>query len=239
MKFDTILEYQKIDAELLAIERELRHSPQWKAMEELRTQIGEAGKAVKKLDAEAEELRITAERAARLLDDYEREASEIREAIDGIEDVNGLEYCERRLAELCENAEKAHRELSRIAGRMDSVSGSNSALISQAIVAQKKLAEAAGGFEELKRKLQNKAKPVMEELKELMKDIPKEQMSMYRKLRARGVPHPFAEYGGDGSCFCGLSLPNDCKGRLKEDGDFVECPTCGRVIVVNGPKKDG
>ena len=27
--------------------------------------------------------------------------------------------------------------------------------------------------------------------------------------------------------------PNDCIGKLKEDGDFVECPNCGRIVILN------
>ncbi|UKI14526.1 MAG: hypothetical protein L6V85_00195 [Clostridiales bacterium] len=56
---------------------------------------------------------------------------------------------------------------------------------------------------------------------------------MYKRCRAARKLPAFVEYAGDGSCYCGMNLPNDCIGKLKEDGDFVECPNCGRIVILN------
>ena len=74
---------------------------------------------------------------------------------------------------------------------------------------------------------------VWTKLKNIEKDIPAPVLAAYKRLRTQRKLPAFVEYKGDGSCFCGMNLPNDCIGKLKTDGDFVECPNCGRIVILN------
>lgn len=64
MKFDSMLEYQKIDSELVKIERELNNSTEKEKASALNAKIKTAGDNMAKFKSEADELNLNAEKLA-------------------------------------------------------------------------------------------------------------------------------------------------------------------------------
>ncbi|MCI7530784.1 MAG: hypothetical protein SOX04_00670 [Eubacteriales bacterium] len=233
MKFDSILEYQKIDSELVKIEKELSHSDEKEKASALNAKLKTAGDNMAQLNMEADELGRNAEKLASSVGDYENEINEIAAHIGEVGDMQEIEYYEKILAGLTEDVQKLMREIQKISARMDSVKEGSDGLTRQAVQINEQYKVALQNYQALKQKLQNAGRPIMEKLKNIEKDIPAPVLAAYKRLRTQRKLPAFVEYKGDGSCFCGMNLPNDCIGKLKTDGDFVECPNCGRIVILN------
>ena len=233
MKFDSMLEYQKIDSELVKIERELNNSTEKEKASALNAKIKTAGDNMAKFQSEADELNLNAEKLAANVGKYESEVKEIADSISDVQDEQEIEYYEKVLAGLSEDVNKLLRELQRVSARIDQVKDNSDNLTRQAVQLNEQYKVALQSYQGLKLKLQNEGRPVMEKLKAVEKNIDPKFILMYKRcMAARKLP-AFVEYAGDGSCYCGMNLPNDCIGKLKEDGDFVECPNCGRIVILN------
>lgn len=233
MKFDSMLEYQKIDSELVKIERELNNSTEKEKASALNAKIKTAGDNMAKFQSEADELNLNAEKLAANVGKYESEVKEIADSISDVQDEQEIEYYEKVLTGLSEDVNKLLRELQRVSARIDQVKDNSDNLTRQAVQLNEQYKVALQSYQGLKLKLQNEGRPVMEKLKAVEKNIDPKFILMYKRCRAARKLPAFVEYAGDGSCYCGMNLPNDCIGKLKEDGDFVECPNCGRIVILN------
>ena len=222
MKFDSMLEYQKIDSELVKIERELNNSTEKEKASALNAKIKTAGDNMAKFQSEADELNLNAEKLAANVGKYESEVKEIADSISDVQDEQEIEYYEKVLAGLSEDVNKLLRELQRVSARIDQVKDNSDNLTRQAVQLNEQYKVALQSYQGLKLKLQNEEK-----------NIDHKFILMYKRCRAARKLPAFVEYAGDGSCYCGMNLPNDCIGKLKEDGDFVECPNCGRIVILN------
>lgn len=233
MNFNAILNYQKIDVELVKIEKELRRSKEKEAVAELMDKINSAGECVNKLNLDADELQINADKLAASIDKYENETGEVAAHIGEIADLQEVEYYEKTLAGLSEDINRLIRELQRVGSRMDSVKENSDNIMRQALSTKEQYNAALEKYQSFKHDLQVKAWPIAEQLKNMEKEIPDNFMATYKRLRSNRKLPAFVEYKGDGSCYCGMNLPNNCLGKLKEAGDYVECPNCGRILVIN------
>lgn len=233
MKFDALLEYQKTDTALVQIERELSRSDEKKNAADLDQKMRMARGNMAKFNAESDELAITAEKTAASIASYETEAEEIGKHIGEIGDMTEIEYYERTLASLAEDVAKLERELSKISSRLDYLKDGSDNLTRQTMQTNDQYRIAVQKFQNLKAALQEKGRPVNDKLRAMEKDIDPQLLTIYKRCRQNKKLPAFVEYNGDGSCFCGMNLPNNCVGKLKEDGDWVECPNCGRIVLVN------
>ncbi len=233
MKFDTLLEYQKIDFSLAKIERELAGSEEKKTAAALDQKMKVARDNMAKYNAEADELAVTAEKTGANIASYETEAEEIAKHIGEAADLTEIEYYEKVLAGLAEDVQKLERELIRLNNRIDYLKDGSDNLTRQTLATNEQYKSAVKAYQDFKAALQEKGRPINDKLRAMEKDIDPQMLTIYKRCRSNRKMPAFVEYNGDASCFCGMNLPNDCVGKLKEDGDWVECPNCGRIVLVN------
>lgn len=162
MKFDSMLEYQKIDSELVKIERELNNSTEKEKASALNAKIKTAGDNMAKFQSEADELNLNAEKLAANVGKYESEVKEIADSISDVQDEQEIEYYEKVLAGLSEDVNKLLRELQRVSARIDQVKDNSDNLTRQAVQLNEQYKVALQSYQGLKLKLQNEGRPVME-----------------------------------------------------------------------------
>lgn len=233
MKFDELLEYQKIDSALVKIERGLNSSDEKEKAAALNAKMKTASDNMSKLNAEADELIANVDKLASSIAAYEAEAEEIASHIGEADEFNEIEYYEKVLANLSEEVQKLERELIRIGNRMDYVKDNSDNLTRHTLQTNEQYKAALQAFQVLKAKLISEGRPINEKLKALEKNIPEQFIAIYKRCRANKKLPAFVEYSGDGGCVCGMNLPNDCISKLKSEGDWVECPNCGRIVLIN------
>ena len=133
MKFNTLLEYQKIDFALAKIERELSESDEKKNAAILDSKMKSARDSMVKFNAEADELVASAEKTVSSISAYETEAEEVAKHIGEVADLTEIEYYEKILAGLAEDVRKLEREFIKLANRIDYVKDSSDNLTRQTL----------------------------------------------------------------------------------------------------------
>ena len=150
-----MLEYQKIDSELVKIERELNNSTEKEKASALNAKIKTAGDNMAKFQSEADELNLNAEKLAANVGKYESEVKEIADSISDVQDEQEIEYYEKVLAGLSEDVNKLLRELQRVSARIDQVKDNSDNLTRQAVQLNEQYKVALQSYQNLKLKLQN------------------------------------------------------------------------------------
>lgn len=233
MIFDKLLEYQEIDKNLFRIEREINNSEEKERAAKLSIMLKNAGENMSALNVEADELMANIEKSIEVISASEKNITEIEQHIDSISDLNEVEFYEKKLATLAEDLDKSERELLRLNSRIDYIKESSERLAKQAVQINAQYKKAYEDYTLMRNKLMEEGMPINEKLKSLEKEIPVEWIEIYKRCRTSKRLPAFIVYKGDGSCYCGMNLPNDSINKLKSAGDKAECPNCGRIIIVN------
>lgn len=93
---------------------------------------------------------------------------------------------------------------------------------------------AKADYDNLVRKLQPRVVEIKSQLNALKAEIPENIMNAYLALRTAKKMPAFVAYdktkGVCGRCF--MDVPNDTKSKLRNVGDYAECPNCRRILYV-------
>ena len=231
MDYKKLFEYQVIGSELVKIERELGNSDEKKRAASLDNMWKKAVEENNRRNADADELMANFEKTEASLSATESSMKEISDAFKGVDDLTEIEYYEKKLAALSEELMRYERDLRKMTGSIDGLLNSDDKVIKQAAQIKSNYNDAMRSYQILKNKLQEAGTPISAKLRALEKDIPEEYLAIYKRCKAANKLPAFVKYDNDGSCLCGINLPNNVMAKLKEVGDHAECPTCGRMII--------
>jgi Zn-ribbon protein, possibly nucleic acid-binding len=232
MSFEKLLEYQKIDRELVKIERDLNTSDEKERAAKLNNMLRSAGDCMSQLNTEADELIGSLDKLLVNIDEIEEQIDEIAKHYSVAKELNEIDFYEKKLAALSDDFERQEREISRLSSRIDSVKSNSDHQLKQALQIKEQYNRAMDAYQNLKKKLLAEGAPINAKLKALEAEIEPKLIEIYKRLRQNKKLPAFVEYRNDGSCVCGMNLPNNCVDRLKGSGDMVECPNCGRFLII-------
>jgi predicted nucleic acid-binding Zn-ribbon protein len=234
MKFDKILEYQKLDAEALSLNDVINGSRERAQFLGVRAKHTEAEENKNKLFAEAHEIISQADRTSQKADELSAKIEEIAAFIDKASDINEIDYYVRQLTALSDELSALERDIHKDITKADSIALSykNFAEISQK--SQAAMGTAKVEYDKLMKQVLSKAQPLMEKLKQLEKDIEPWMLKAYMNLRAAKKLPAFVEHTAGDSCCgrCGMDFASDTQSKLKKAGDYAECPNCHRVLYI-------
>lgn len=234
MSFEKILEYQKVDSELFALERKMGNSTERKDAAELEHEVRAASASLGALSAEADEIIKNGTSLEDALAVAERQVADLAAACANAADLTEIEFYERKIAESVDTLNRLENEIKKVDGRIYAIKDSAERLGKQGIQLMEKRNEAIRRFNALKEKVQLEGLPIYKKLQELAKDIPEKQMELYMKRRKDKKLPAFVVFEETQHCFCGMNLPYSSLDKLKDDGSYIECPNCSRIIVRRG-----
>lgn len=234
MKFDKILEYQKIDQEILALEAEVNKSDE-------RTKLV---KAKAKLDSATEDLRKLNQDANDVLNEYSAMVEKITALkaeldgfngiLDDMQDAKEADYYLKNVSAIQDKINALEKEASASAQKIDQINGEFKKTWEQGVKATDNYKTAKAEYEAIVSARQPKANEINKQLKALKEEIPQGLMNAYVALRSAKKMPAFVAYdikaGACGRCF--MELPNDAKSKLRNPGDYIECPNCRRVLFI-------
>lgn len=234
MKFDKILEYQKIDQELLAIESEVAKSEVRGKYAAAKTRLETATETVGKLKQEATELLGDYTAMKEKIDSLKAELDDFDGILDDVQDVKEAEQYLKMINAISDNINALEKEAGRDASKIDAVNDNYKKVWEQGIKATEVYKAAKAEYDSYVRERQPKVLEIKNKLQELKKNIEPEIMEAYLALRQAKKMPAFVEYDPSrsscGRCF--MDVPNDTKSRLKNPGDHAECPNCRRILYI-------
>jgi predicted nucleic acid-binding Zn-ribbon protein len=234
MNIDSILEYQKIDADLIALETEIARSKERAAVAAAKSKLDAATENIGRLSAEAGDILAAYDKMKAKIDSLKVKLDEFDGIIEGIEDEGEADYYLKSVNAIADEIASLEKEASHDALRIDEINVSYKNTWEQGIEATGVFKTARAEYENFKKEREERFNQINASLQKLKKNIPEKYMSAYATLRAARKLPAFVEFdpakGICGRCF--MELANDTRSRLKNPGDIAECPHCGRILYI-------
>ncbi len=234
MAIKEILEYQRIDQELLALENQLAKSPERQRFLQATAQVKAAEETISKLNREANELFGEYNAIKSKLDELKEELDGFDGILDEVQDPAEAEHYLKLVGAISEQMNALEKALQALGGKLDRLKDSYSKTFNQgkSAVAAQRSAKAA--YDAKREELAPRAEEIQRQLKELATKIPEKLLAAYEALRAARkmpavVPYDVKQSNCGG---CRMEVANNIRARLKNPGDMAECPNCRRIMYV-------
>ena len=229
-----ILEYQKIDGDLLQIEKKIKASQAQKTIDRENEFVNDARNKMKDLDKKAEELL--------------KEFNNLREIMN--DNVKNIEILEKqkiemqdksRVKKLYDNIKNVNNNLGVIENRMktltnqiDSVLKSFNSARKTIEVSKEKKKRAQQELDNVSQKYEAQIADLSSKLATIAKDADAKMLEIYKRLRDTKFP-PFVQVSdedGQNRCSgCKSIIPVGRMDALKSNGR-IECESCHRIIYL-------
>lgn len=234
MKFDKILEYQALDQKYMDLEKEVISSPAYKAVYAAKIKLAKANDAVKKLIQEAGELRASVSALKAKTDALKQELDDFDGILDGVQDAQEADHYIKMINGISDKINQLDKESKDLLGKIDENNKQYAEIWAQGVSATEEYNSATARFAEIKTKYEPEMNDLQQQLKALQAKVPEEFMKAYKVLRAQNKYPVFVEYDPKTKICtrCRMELANDTLAKLKNPGDYAECPHCLRVLFI-------
>lgn len=226
-----MLQYQSLDSELNRIEKELRKNDNFVKRKQYKALSQECEDNLSKLDAKANELRNQLATARQQMEKVTAAIEEHAKEINDIEDVDELNYMNKKLNEQLELLSAVDKDVKRILREGEEIAKSFdeiNAKLPKLVLAYKKANEDFN-------KATEEVKPLVAELRgkqaELKKVIDTQLFDIYKKVSDGGLRPVFVPLKDGARCGgCQMEMPKAVVDAQFSGKSFIRCEHCGRVI---------
>ena len=235
---EQLLQYQSVDAKLREIETEISQSEERKKAVSAQKFLNSVNDNITLLEKKAEELANKYNESVAL---YKRLGDEKKEydGVDETDDPEQLGYVKRKAQELNDEIEKLANGIEQISREISAVLKEFTQLKSKTKEAKSQYSEFVPKYNALKASKEEDMKKIKAELVKIEKQIPPEEMDLYkakRKDKIFPVLYSVQVFGKKPHCSrCGTEFPMACFDSLKK-GSLVECDSCHRLVYYKEEK---
>lgn len=224
-----ILNYQDVDRELYAIERELSASEERKEYVKMKKFLEAAPEKLDALEAKATALKLE---SVGLNEQYAK-AEETLKDFDSLDELleSGADvaFYKKKAQSVMEQLKKLKAELSSLTASVNATSEEYQKLKKQVIAAQKLFKTASEKYNALKATKEGARKEIEEKLAVIEKDVSSEILEKYKNKRRERI-FPVIGKLFDKRCpFCSMEPPLAAVNKLT-GGETIECDSCHRII---------
>lgn len=229
--FEKILEYQKLDANLIALEREAEKDPTkqnlMKAMtlaKDSQSQLISLDETAKQAISEYESCKGEFEKYFNELDNFNKEdlSSLSAEVLNAkLDEINALSS---KLASL-------ERGLSMQAENINNIIKNSEYYKKSIILNKQKYNENKEIFEEISKKYTPQIEGIKKQMLEMEKDLDPKFLTKYKHLRQDRIFPVFVPLNGSSCGGCSMEIPSALINKLKENG-YLECEQCRRYVYI-------
>lgn len=224
-----IIEYQKLDAELVALDKQIETSKEHEV-------LGKMGSIYKEMQTK---LLALEESAKKLHEEYAESFSAYQENLAKVKklaDAKVENLSEDKLNAQLETANKISSDLFMLERKLNQVLlNMNNALKefeltkNKGLMAKNKYGEAKQALENLKAEVEPKKEAINKQLAKLEAGLDKNLFAKYKALKHDNVFPPFVPLQVNRCGYCRMELPSNKINELKTV-DFIICEQCRRVI---------
>lgn len=235
MKFDKILQYQKIEQEALAIKAEMSRSEAWQKYQDTQAKLEGATSSIGKLTAEANELLKSYERMKSKIEAVKSELSDFDGILEDIQDVTEAEYYLKLVSAISDKLGALEKEANGVAGKIEQINSAYTKTWEQGVKASQAYKTAKAEYNNFALTYKAKFDELQKALVALSKEIPAEIMSEYNRLKKSQKLPVFVAFDPSSKVCgrCRTEVSNDVCAKLKNPGDYAECPNCRRILFVS------
>lgn len=234
MNFDKIIQYQKIDQELMALENEVAKSDERQKLVAAKSRLDVATETIGKLKVEANELLSGYAVMKEKIDALKSELDEFDGILEDVQDATEADHYLKMVASIADKINALEKDANNASAKITQVNDTYKKTWDAGVKATETFKVAKAEYDTLMKKFQPRVLEIKQQLSALKNEIPEEIMNAYQALRSAKKMPAFVKYdresGVCGRCF--MDVPNDTKSKLRNDGDYAECPNCRRILYV-------
>ena len=232
MNIEKMLAYQAVDLIIYRAETSYQNCDEYKKYSDILARIGAIKNKILKLDKEAGELFIEAERLELALKDAMLKLEKTNFPFAQIKNLEEVDNIESSIKKLSDDVGIIERDLNRVFKRLADIFREV-----QMLMKQRDADNVA--FTQAKRSLEIKRKELLESIKDkftnreaLKAQLSEEEIVLYEKLR-KSIKMPVIAQYVDGNCTrCGMDISAEVGHKLQKSGDYAECTYCRRLVYV-------
>lgn len=234
MKFDKILQYQKIDQEVNALTAEMSKSDAYQNYQESQNKYESAKSNIGRLTTEAGELLKSYETMKSKIDAIRSELAEFDGILEEVQDVNEAEYYLKLVSAISDKLASLEKEANGVSAKIEQVNSAYTKTWAQGVKATQAVKTAKAEYNKFAETYKEKYDALKKQLNALMKEIPEELMSTYNRLKKSQKLPVFVAFDSSNKVCgrCRTEVSNDVCAKLKNAGDYAECPNCRRILFV-------
>jgi predicted nucleic acid-binding Zn-ribbon protein len=224
---------------LFRLEKELRDSAEYKKVELYKKNIAISADTVKKFDLESEDIISSYDRINENIAQAEKDIGELVFAVKSISgeterELNEYEFYLKKLEKANEILANNEKEIDKIKKRIAEILANTSKLLLGIQDTQEKKKQADAEFDKIKNAKKTDADALIKEIARLKAELPADVLETYKTVKDGKKLPVFVKMVNKGQCLgCGMDLPVGMTSKLKNPGDYSECPNCGRIVYID------
>ena len=228
MALKDLLEYQKTDAEQLAIEREISATEEYKKYAQAKKFMKGAQEKLDLLDRRSGELKSLLEDLNRRSEEITGEIAEYNDLEEMIEGGGDISYYEKTVRALSDRLRALKAELNRLMTDIKSAGEEYKKFREQTIAMQNQFKEYKEKYETLRTSRAQEVEEIKKKLAALAKKVPADILQKYAAKRKEKIFPVLVPLTG-GGCVCGMSFSLAQQSKLS-GGNLIECEHCHRFV---------
>ena len=223
-----LLEYQKVDGQLLKIEQEVAASEEQKKFAQANKFMRSAPERFEAQDRRAVELTALREELARRSEDIARQIAEYSDLDEMVEEGGDVSFYKKNAQALLERLRNLKGELQKLNADIAATVEEYERFKKQGVAMQKQYKEYKAKREELVASRKDEVAALRAKLADLAKNLPAETLAKYDQRRKEHIFPIIVPLNGS-MCVCGMDFPLALTERL-DGGNVVECEHCRRFV---------
>jgi predicted nucleic acid-binding Zn-ribbon protein len=227
-------EYQQIDLQMATVEKKLRASPTRKKLLQARDYIIDAQNLMKKMEADAGELRITYDSVKQRYDMLAADLDGLVEYIADSDQDTSMQEMERMRKDATEiqtNLNKQERDLLQIIERIGKIEANVNKIALNVPKAKKDYTELKEVYDKEAAVIAKEKAPFKQKLDALAGKIHPKLLQRYANIKKTRA-NPLAPVRNNRCSGCNMELPSVTLKQVVEGGAVLECENCGRLLFI-------
>jgi uncharacterized protein len=227
-------EYQQIDLQVANVEKKLRASETRKKLLQARDYIVDSQNLMKKMEADAGELRISYDSIKQkndiLVDDLIN-LSEYIEESDKDTSMQEVERMRKEAAEIQASLGKQERDLQLIIERLSKIESNVNKIAANVPKAKKDYTELKEVYDKEAAAIATETSPFKQKMQALEVKINPKMLQRYTNIKKTRM-NPLAPVRNSRCSGCNMELPSVTLKQVVETGALLECENCGRLLFI-------
>ncbi len=227
-------QYQEIDLQVAGVEKKLRMSPTRKKLVEARDYLLNSQNRMKKMEADAGELRINFDAVRKRYEYQYNELTSLTHYIaegDRNTTLQEVEQMRKELVEIQNNLTRSERDLQKIIERLDAIQTTVNKIVATVPKAKRDYAAFKDVYDKEVAVIAQETAPFRTKMADLEKQIGPKLMTRYKNIKKTRV-NPLAPLRDNRCSGCNMELPSVALKKAVESDAPLDCENCGRMLFL-------
>ena len=228
---DNILEYQKKDAQLVALQKQLSESPAKKVVNQMVEYVRNAQQKLVQIEKRASELIVEFEDLKNQLENSNKTVDNLNKLKLESMDEKVLKSYENNTVEINAQILNIEKNIASLSKRISSILTEFEETKRQGNNAKKKYEQGLKTYNDLADKQEPVIRKLKNDLANLEKTVDPKMLAKYKELRGDKKFPIFVPLMSNSCGGCSMELPSSKLDKIKETG-MLECENCHRIIFI-------